>query len=234
MKTIHDVYLVEQVTLQNFFLLISLLKCFTHTYIPPEPKSRRQKTVSQIFTRVLWITLLAVFLFSFLFVLFLYFTTFNDEYALHLFALIFKNIINLQKTLGNNLVNSLISLEMLSRKHQVNDLAMGVKRSSVESKIFTSRPVALPHSAPSPSIIKVLFFYGTFSSSSFSQASSMQKQQLTLPYVKQINKGNLRYGSGNSNWGSVSTQRGGMGREMGMSFKREGIYVYLWLIHVEI
>ena len=24
----------------------------------------------------------------------------------------------------------------------------------------------------------------------------------------------------------------GMGREMGGSFKREGIYVYLWLIHV--
>ena len=26
----------------------------------------------------------------------------------------------------------------------------------------------------------------------------------------------------------------GMGREMGGSFKREGIYVYLWLIHVEV
>jgi len=29
----------------------------------------------------------------------------------------------------------------------------------------------------------------------------------------------------------VSTWRGGMGREMG-GFKREVIYVYLWLIHV--
>ena len=27
---------------------------------------------------------------------------------------------------------------------------------------------------------------------------------------------------------------GGVGREMGGSFKREGIYVYLWLIHVEV
>ena len=27
---------------------------------------------------------------------------------------------------------------------------------------------------------------------------------------------------------------GGMGREMGGRFKREGMYVYLWLIHVEI
>ena len=27
---------------------------------------------------------------------------------------------------------------------------------------------------------------------------------------------------------------GGMGREMGGIFKREGVYVYLWLIHVEV
>ena len=37
----------------------------------------------------------------------------------------------------------------------------------------------------------------------------------------------LLYGLGNSNRGSVSTKRGGIGREMGGSFKREGIYVYL-------
>ena len=49
-----------------------------------------------------------------------------------------------------------------------------------------------------------------------------------------ITDGNLLYGSGNSNRGSVSNQRGGRGREMRRSFKREGIYVYLWLIHVEI
>ena len=36
------------------------------------------------------------------------------------------------------------------------------------------------------------------------------------------------------NRGSVSTYGGGMGREMGGKFKREGIYVYLWLIHVKI
>ena len=42
------------------------------------------------------------------------------------------------------------------------------------------------------------------------------------------------YGSGNSNRGSVSTWRGEMGRETGGRFKREGIYVYLWLIHVEV
>ena len=42
------------------------------------------------------------------------------------------------------------------------------------------------------------------------------------------------YGSGNSNRGSGSNWRLGMGREMGGKFKREGIYVYLWLIHVEL
>ena len=44
----------------------------------------------------------------------------------------------------------------------------------------------------------------------------------------------LLYGSGNSNRGSVSSSRGEMGREMGGRFKREGIYVHLWLIHVEV
>ena len=38
----------------------------------------------------------------------------------------------------------------------------------------------------------------------------------------------------NSNRGSVSTHSSGMGREMGEKFKREGIHVYLWLIHVEV
>ena len=32
----------------------------------------------------------------------------------------------------------------------------------------------------------------------------------------------------------VSAWRGRMGREMGGSFKKEGIYVYLWLIHAEV
>ena len=33
---------------------------------------------------------------------------------------------------------------------------------------------------------------------------------------------------------SVKTQRGGKGREAGGRFKREGTYVYLWLIHVDV
>ena len=44
---------------------------------------------------------------------------------------------------------------------------------------------------------------------------------------------NLLHDSGSSNKGSVSTHRGGMEREMGGRFKREGIYVHVRLIHVE-
>ena len=54
----------------------------------------------------------------------------------------------------------------------------------------------------------------------------------TLPYVKWIASGNLPYNSGNSNWGSVTSQKSRMEWEVGGSFKRERTYVYLWLIHV--
>ena len=36
--------------------------------------------------------------------------------------------------------------------------------------------------------------------------------KLTLPYVKQTADGNLLYDSGNSNWGSVRTKKGRVGR----------------------
>ena len=58
--------------------------------------------------------------------------------------------------------------------------------------------------------------------------------KLTSPYVKETANENLLYDSGNSNRDSVSTQRRGMGREMGGSFKTEVTYVYQWLIHVDI
>ena len=45
--------------------------------------------------------------------------------------------------------------------------------------------------------------------------------------VKWIANGNLLYDSVNSNQGSVTTQRGGMGWEVGGRFKRKGTYVYL-------
>ena len=45
--------------------------------------------------------------------------------------------------------------------------------------------------------------------------------------------GNLLYDSGNSNWGSVITKKGGNGWEVGRRFKREGTYVHLWLIHAD-
>ena len=54
--------------------------------------------------------------------------------------------------------------------------------------------------------------------------------KLTLPYVKWRANRNLLYGSGNSN--RALYQPRGLG--WGGRFKREGIYVYLWLSHVEV
>ena len=62
--------------------------------------------------------------------------------------------------------------------------------------------------------------------------SSMEES--TLTYVKSRADGNVLYDSRNSNWGSVKTERGRMGWEVIGSFKRVGIYVYLWLIHVNV
>ena len=60
-------------------------------------------------------------------------------------------------------------------------------------------------------------------------------QKLTLPYVKEIAKRYLLYSSGNSNRDSINLEGwDGMGREMGGRFRRERIYAYLWLIHVEV
>ena len=47
--------------------------------------------------------------------------------------------------------------------------------------------------------------------------------------ICKIDNGNLLYGSGNSNRDSIN-QEGWDGREV----QREGLYVYLWLIHVEV
>ena len=51
----------------------------------------------------------------------------------------------------------------------------------------------------------------------------------TLPYVKYIASGNLLYDAGRSN----PTEKGGRGWEAGGSYKKEGSYLYLWLIHVD-
>ena len=52
--------------------------------------------------------------------------------------------------------------------------------------------------------------------------------KLTLPYVKYITSGNLLYGLGNSNRALYEP------RGVGWGGRWEGIYVYLWLIHVEV
>ena len=51
------------------------------------------------------------------------------------------------------------------------------------------------------------------------------------PFVKQIASGNVLYSTGSSAWCSVVTSMGGMGVGVGGRSKREGIYVYISLIH---
>ena len=56
----------------------------------------------------------------------------------------------------------------------------------------------------------------------------------TLPYVRQLASGNLLYDAGSSTSCSVTTWRGGMGWEVGGRFKKEGTYVYPWVIHGDV
>ena len=54
----------------------------------------------------------------------------------------------------------------------------------------------------------------------------------TILYVKQTASGNCLYDSRSSNQGSVTTQRGSTGWEVGERVRREQTYVHLWLIYV--
>ena len=56
----------------------------------------------------------------------------------------------------------------------------------------------------------------------------------TLPYVKQIASGNLLYDAKSSDQVLCDNLEGWDRWEMGGRFKREGTYVYLWLIHVDV
>ena len=56
--------------------------------------------------------------------------------------------------------------------------------------------------------------------------------KLTLPYGEQ--PAGMCCVTQETHWGSVSTSRGRVGREMGRSFKREGTCVCLWLIHLDV
>ena len=54
----------------------------------------------------------------------------------------------------------------------------------------------------------------------------------TLPYVKQITSGNFPYDAGSSKPEICDNLEGW--DEEGGGFKREGTYVYLWPIHVDV
>ena len=60
------------------------------------------------------------------------------------------------------------------------------------------------------------------------------RETCTPPYVKQRASESLLYDSGNSDGGSLTLQRGWMGREVAGRFWRKRTYVYLWLIHVDV
>ena len=55
-----------------------------------------------------------------------------------------------------------------------------------------------------------------------------------LPCVKETAGGNFPYDSGNSNRGSATTQRAGVGWKVGGMSKTEGTHVSLWLMHVDV
>ena len=57
--------------------------------------------------------------------------------------------------------------------------------------------------------------------------------EYTLTHVKQIAHGNLLYDSGNSNWDSNNLEGWEWVGKVGGRFKREEIYVHLWLIHAD-
>ena len=52
--------------------------------------------------------------------------------------------------------------------------------------------------------------------------------------ICKIDSGDLLCDSGNSNQGSVTTLSDGMCWEVAGRLKREGTYVYLWRIHVDV
>ena len=56
----------------------------------------------------------------------------------------------------------------------------------------------------------------------------------TSPDVKQIASGNLLYEAESSNSVLYDNLEDGLGWEVGGKFKKEGTYVYLWLIHVDV
>ena len=52
--------------------------------------------------------------------------------------------------------------------------------------------------------------------------------------ICKIADGNFPYDSGNSNRGSATTQRAGVGWKVGGMSKTEGTHVSLWLMHVDV
>ena len=128
----------------------------------------------------------------------------------------------------------MITLEMLSKKHQVNDLAMGFKRSILESKIFhfkascPSTFCSFPFHHKSLILLWDLFFLFILLGKLYVEAAAY------ITICKIDSQGEFAVWLRKLKPGLCINLGGGTEREVGWRFKREGIYVYLWLIHVEV
>ena len=66
------------------------------------------------------------------------------------------------------------------------------------------------------------------------RVKTLRRIETCTPHVKQLASGNLLYDAGRSTHCWVTAWRGRMGWEVGRRFKKEGAYVYLWLIHGDV
>ena len=64
--------------------------------------------------------------------------------------------------------------------------------------------------------------------------SESSSKTYALPYVNRQPMGIFCMMQGTQNWCYVTTWSGEIGKEVGRWFEREGTYVYLWLIYVDV
>ena len=133
----------------------------------------------------------------------------------------FKNILRFQQFVINEYV---LRKSSTNQKHKYNCFTAQIPNSE---RLEQGKDLHQSESNVVPCFLVISVLADTFN-------KRQRKHHKSIKNRCYLANRNLLYGSGNSNMGSVSTQRGGMGREMGGRFKREGIYLYLWLTHVEV
>ena len=66
----------------------------------------------------------------------------------------------------------------------------------------------------------------------FRTDTNLQQSRMHGTVIRKTARGKLLYNTGSSALCPVTTDRVGTGAQVGWGFKREGTYVYLWLIHI--